>query len=250
MEFTVSTKLDMVNAIQRLKQGDIPSYVIKHRLGTTYYTVDFEQYEKGSSDFYHKTSSSDPIANPYYIAPVQEENNEQLVENTVTEEPVLEQRESVSEIKEDTITSNVLESNLSDSVLNLNEHQDANKVEESEVPVEEDQNPESVAEQDEWSKWVLLQQSCETLKERNEQLEQENANLKETNKKLNHDIDTLIQEKGELLQELDTLKDTLKNQKEDECPPTEDLCDYDLEDIIDEIITRGFSIELKRTPGC
>ena len=254
MEFTVSTKLDMVNAIQRLKQGDIPTYVIKHRLGTTYYTVDFEQYEKGGSDFYHKTSSSEPIVNPYYVEPKKEEpeqelpqevTSEQPVMDEITEQPVVEEsvEEPVVEEEQPEVNKDITEDN--NSVLNLQEQQNANGVLESDNTQKENTESEEVI-QDEWSKWVQLQQDYEKAQQEIVELTQQNIEAVNRNIEIQKEIESLIVEKQQLQEELDKLKSS----KEEIPAGIEDLCDYDLEDIIDEIITRGFSIELTRTAKC
>ena len=254
MEFTVSTKLDMVNAIQRLKQGDIPTYVIKHRLGTTYYTVDFEQYEKGGSDFYHKTSSSEPIVNPYYVEPKKEEpeqelpqevTSEQPVMDEITEQPVVEEsvEEPVVEEEQPEVNKDITEDN--NSVLNLQEQQNANGVSESDNTQKENTESEEVI-QDEWSKWVQLQQDYEKAQQEIVELTQQNIEAVNRNIEIQKEIESLIVEKQQLQEELDKLKSS----KEEIPAGIEDLCDYDLEDIIDEIITRGFSIELTRTAKC
>ena len=129
--------------------------------------------------------------------------------------------------------------------MNLQEQQNANGVSESDNTQKENTESEEVI-QDEWSKWVQLQQDYEKAQKEIESLIQKIAELTQQNiEAVNRNIEIQV-EKQQLQEELDKLKSS----KEEIPVGIEDLCDYDLEDIIDEIITRGFSIELTRTAKC
>ena len=67
MEYLVSKRADLVDAINELKKGTEPSYVLKHKNNNIWFKFDKELFESNSTLFYEKIYSGEPQPNPYYV---------------------------------------------------------------------------------------------------------------------------------------------------------------------------------------
>lgn len=220
MEYLVSKRADMVDAINELKQGNEKTYVFKHRSNNIWFRFDKDLFDQNVSMFYEKIYTNEPQPNPYYV------------EDTT----------KVDDVADDNLIELVSEDNEQECDC-VEPCEDCQCVQEE--PVTENPVQVSVTVQPE-DVQPIIQEVVQQVSESSDYV-----------KGLEITIQNLEDEKALLLSQLEKVQNLLDTACKEEShwknlynelalrPACDGIQEIKLEDLILEVARRGFDVELK-----